>query len=188
MTEISDVRAELSRAIGDAYTAGFHYSFREARDHTRASLINPAVGDILALAEDTPSLVLNYSTVRNAEGGAQTSKSELLRTPDGVVIRHTDVATGKLLAEVDLPAASEHDDDHVFDTLQECIAAFQESEVQAQFQAEANKTCRTQYPHLHCCLRNGNCFSVVLIVRPTSWKCLVSVAYDPAEFFTRLDR
>ncbi len=188
MTELSNIRAELSRSISDSYTAGFLFSFSEERDHTRASLINPAVGDILALAEDTPSLVLNYSTVRSAEGGVQTSKSELLRTQDGMAIRHTDVATGKLLAEVVLPAASRHDDDHLFDTVQECIAAFQESKLQAQFQTEANTTCRTQYPHLHCCLRNGNCFSVVLIVRPTSWKCLVSVAYDPAEFFKRTDR
>lgn len=187
MTDLSDVKAELSRAIGDEYAAGFLFSFSEATDHTRAALINPAVGNILALADDTPRLVLNYSTVSSAEGRTQTSKSELVRTQDGVAIRHTDVATGRLLSEVVLPATSEHDD-HVFDTLEECIAAFQGSDVQAQFQAEANATCRKQYPHFHCCLRNGDCFSIVLIVRPTSWNCLVSVAYAPAEFFARFDR
>ena len=189
MTGFSDIKAQLGEATKDAYTEGFEFALEHGPAGTQATLSNGEIGDILALADGVDNLVLSYGLTKLEGSAVQTHKSELVRTKGGLSLRRSELATGRVIGEFTLPPA--HDlqthDDHKFETLNECIAAFDGSSFQSELQALANKTCLAQFGHLHCCLTDGNCYSVVLIVKPTSWKCLVSIAYDPSEVFAPIN-
>jgi hypothetical protein len=185
MASIEGIREELTEAIKGEYPTGFRFSCAEGPGGVQAALSNGALSGVLALPDGEDGLVLEYGLWRPEGGASQTYRSELVRVGDSLAFRRSDLSSGRVLEEVPLPPAH-HDplhDENEFETLADCIAAFEGSDYQLELQAKANETCRTQFGHLHCCLKTGACYSVVVTVRPTTWRCLVTVAYDGAEVF-----
>ena len=190
MTDFAELQAELESATKDVYTHGFLFALEHGASGTQASLVNGRVGDILALADGTDELILEYGLATRTGGDtSKVHKTELARSQDGLELRRTELATGRIIGQIELPPQHRHaaHDDHEFDTINDCLAAFDKSDFKVELLELANKTCSDQFAHLHCCLTNGDCYSVVIIVRPTSWKCLVSVAYDPAQYLAPLN-
>ncbi len=188
MQDFSDIRQELLAAADDAYAEGFLFSVVYGPAGMQASLTNQDLGDIPALRDGSEAVVFDYGLTQT-DAERLTYRTELIRAGDALAFRRSEMGTGRVLGEVPLPPPhhSPSHDDHEFETINDCIADFEGSDYQAELRKLANETCHTQFGHLHCCLKTGDCYSVVIVVRPTSWRCLATVAHDPAEVFAPLN-
>ena len=180
----------LIHAVRDEYTDRFLYSMAEEPDRTIAALTNSAVQEVIALADDADNLVIKYSMVQTkATTEPEVLKISLVRSDRGLFIQRLDLASGKVVSDIELPKMQQHgsNDDPVHDTINKCIEVYVETDEYKGLQSEANKTCETQYPHVHCCLTDGLCYSVVLIIRPVVWRCKQAIALTPADVFAPIN-
>jgi hypothetical protein len=171
----SDPKEELTRSLKGANVQGYIFETREDDAQAVASLTNPAVRSLIRLEPGTNSVVLSYTSVKDKKSNAtKTYKSEVNRAGEALSILVTDFATGEVVSKDPFPVATPHDPagGPKFDTLEACIADFN-CKHRGELQCEANRTCKNQFAALTCCLNNGQCFSVHLIIRPTSLRCQI---------------
>ncbi len=182
-TTTTDLRGELIRSLKGEYVEGFHFATEEDENQTVASLTNSAVRNFIALEESKTSLVVRYTLVKKKETAtSRVYKIEVVKTGTEVALVVTDMATDELVNKIVLPEPERHDK-HTFESIDDCIADFDSTPFQSALQAEANRTCEDQIAHVLCCLSNGSCFSVVLFIKPTSWRCRLPVALVSSEVF-----
>jgi hypothetical protein len=172
-----DLRGELVRSLKGEDVEGFHFATEEDESQTFASLTNSAVRNLIPMDNNTTNLVLKYTLVKEKKTSAKrTYKAEVVKTGTKLALVVTDIATGEVVSRKAFPEPEPHDlpkGPPTFDTLDECIANFNCMTAPV-LQCKANRTCEDQLAHLICCLNDGQCFSVVLIIRPTAWICIVS--------------
>ena len=183
---LAEMQRELREGLKDQKVDEFHFSCEENSTYSRVSLTNNAIEEFIAFDAEASNFVIGYSITRyRNERDTEIQKTEIVKSDKGNFLRRTNTNTGKTLSEISLADSPKHEsqDDHLFDTLHKCIETFEGSDYQIAVQAEANRTCETQYPHLDCCLTDGTCWSVVLIINPTSWKCRLSLAFNTATVF-----
>jgi hypothetical protein len=174
----SGIREELVRSLKGEDVTGFDFAIEEDENQTVASLTNSAVRDLIRLDDSKTNVVLKYTLVKEKKANAaKTYRTEVVKTGTDLTIGVTDVATSRVVSKMKFPEPEPHhepDRPPLFDTLEECIADFYCTTAPA-LQCEANRTCKDQFAALTCCLKSGQCFSVHLIIRPTSFKCRLSV-------------
>ena len=167
-----DARAELIRSLKGANVDGYVFATRDDESQVLASLTNGAVRNLITIEESATNTVLRYTSVTDKKANTtKTYKAEAVKTGTSLAIVVTDIATGDVLSRDTFPTPQPHGADQPrFDTLEACIKDF-DCKNRGALQCEANRTCKDQFAALTCCLTNGQCFSVHLIIRPTSLRC-----------------
>lgn len=176
-TATADSREELVRSLKGANVDGYHFATEEGDTQVINSLTNSSVRNPIRLDGDESNQVLRYTSVKDkGTNTTRTYKTEAIRSGSTLTIQVSDIATGEVASRKAFPAAAPHDrtgaggSSPTFDSLEDCIADFNCTKKGA-IQCEANRTCEDQFAALTCCLNNGQCFSVHLIIRPTSLRC-----------------
>lgn len=171
-TQQSNPKEELVRVLGSTNLTGFDYEATENDTQMITSFTNSNVKNVIRLEGGTNSVVLKYTSVKDkAKNTTATYKTELSRSGNALAMLVTNFATGDVVSNDRFPTATPHDPaGPTFDSLEDCIKDF-ECKRKGELLCEANRTCKDQYAALTCCLKNGQCFSVHLIVRPTRRIC-----------------
>jgi hypothetical protein len=167
-----DLRAELTRSLKGANVDGYVFATREDDSQVLASLTNSAVRNLITIDEGTTNTVLRYTSVTDKKTNTtKTYKAEAVKTGTSLAIVVTDIVTGDVLSRDTFPVPAPHGSgEPTFDSLEACIKDF-DCKNRGALQCEANRTCKDQFAALTCCLTNGQCFSVHLIIRPTTLRC-----------------
>lgn len=189
-SETIDIKAQLVSKLKGEYVNGFHFAFEEDDKKTVASLSNGAINEIIALEDSASNLIVKYFHVKIKNSKTETIyKLELIKSDEQLSFVSTETVTGRVINTIVVPPHThpEAHDNHTFDTIGDCIADFDSSDFQVTLQQEANRTCEDQLAHVTCCLTDGSCWSLVLIIKPSSWKCLRAVAYTNSGVFAPLD-
>jgi hypothetical protein len=175
----SDPREELVRSLKGANVDGFLFATEEQDNQVVTSLTNSAVRNLITLDKGATNLVLRYTSVKDKKANStQTTKTEVVKTGNALALQVTDIATGQVVSKDAFPPPGSHvPTGPTFDTLEACIQDFNCTRRGA-LQCEADRTCKNQFAALTCCLKNGQCFSVHLIIRPTRLRCLVATFPD----------
>jgi len=179
-TTMPDPREELVRSLKGANVKGYHFATKEDEAEVIASLTNSAVRNLIKLDSGATNLVLRYTSVKDKKTNpARTYKTAITKTGTTLALLVTDIATGEVVSRKTFPAPEPHHKTDTtgppstFDSLEDCIRDFN-CKRRGAIQCEANRTCEDQFAALICCLNNGQCFSVHLIIRPTTLKCKLS--------------
>lgn len=167
-----DPKAELTTALKGADVSAFDFERKEDDTQIVSSFTNRNLKNVVRLEPGTNNLVLKYTSVKDkARNTTTTSKTELTRSENALAIVVTDFNTGAAISKDNFPVAQPHDPaGPTFDSLEDCINDFN-CKRKGELLCEANRTCKDQYAALTCCLKNGQCFSVHLIIRPTRLLC-----------------
>jgi hypothetical protein len=173
----TDPREDLISSLKGANVEGFNFSTEENETQAISSLTNSAVRQLVTLDGGTTSLVLRYTSVRDRKTNiTKTSKTEVAKSGKELTLQVTDIASGEVIFKQIFPVPEPHQPTGAtsgpptFDTLEACINDFNCTR-RGPLECEANRTCQDQYAALTCCLQNGQCFSVHLIIKPTTFKC-----------------
>lgn len=188
--ETIDIKNQLVRNLEGEYLKGFYFSLEEGETETVASLTNSALRKFIILEDSATNVIVRYVLVKNLESSSdKIYKLEIVKSGTELSFVSTEIATGKIVNKIMIPSPVDHKshDNHTFDTIGECIAEFDSSDLQSRLQAEANRTCENQVTHVTCCLTGGSCWSVVLIIKPSSWKCRFSIALPDTGRFALKD-
>lgn len=174
-----DPRQEFIRSLKGANVDGYLFATEEQDNQVVTSLTNSAVRNLITWDNSATNLVLRYTGVKDKKTNTtQTSKTEAVKTGNALAIQVTDIATGQVISKDTFPTAEPHlPTGPTFDTLEDCIKDFNCTRRGA-LQCEADRTCKNQFAALICCLKNGQCFSVHLIIRPTRLRCLIATFPD----------
>jgi hypothetical protein len=167
-----DLRAELTSSLKGANVDGYVFATKEDDGRVLASLTNSAVRNLITIEGGTTNTVLAYTRITDKKANTtKTYKAEAVKTGTSLALVVTDIATGDVLSKDTFPVPEPHGTGGpTFDSLEACIKDF-ECQRRGALQCEANKTCKDQFAALTCCLTNGQCFSVHLIIRPTTFRC-----------------
>ena len=169
-----DQRDELVRSLKGANTDNFHFASKEDDTQVTTSLTNNALRNLVTLDRATNNLVLRYTSVRDKRTNAtKTYKTEIARAGNALTLVVTDIATNEVFSRDTFPSPQPHGGDQKFDSLEACLKDF-DCKHKGALLCEANRTCKPQFAALTCCLTNGQCFSVHLVIKPTSLKCLLA--------------
>ena len=169
-------REELVTSLKGANVESYDFATNEDDTQAVASLTNSAVRNLIRLDSGATNLVLRYTRVKDKKtNSTRTYKTEVTKTGTTLTLLVTDFATGEVVSKDTFPAAEIHNTDTTtpgptFDSLEDCIKDFN-CKNRGALECEANRTCQDQFAALTCCLKNGQCFSVHLIIRPTSLRC-----------------
>ena len=165
-------REDLVRALGGTNLSGFDFESTETDAQLVTSFTNSNVKNVITLEGGTSSVVLKYTSVKDkAKNTSTTYKTELSRSGNTLAMLVTDFASGAIVSRDTFPTPTPHDPaGPTFDSLDDCIKDF-DCKHKGELQCEANRTCRDQLAALTCCLKNGQCFSVHLVIRPTRILC-----------------
>lgn len=170
---------ELRRMLKDANLQGFQFGMQESDSSVTTSFTNGAVRDLINL-DSIEAMPLRYTSVRDKKSRETKSyRTDVVKKDGTLSLAITDLATGGLIETRPFPAADDPGNPTTsppaggFDSLQQCIAAFN-CEHGGRLQCEANRTCKDQPAATTCCLKSGECDSVHLNVRPTAPRCLIS--------------
>jgi len=176
-TTRSDPREDLVRSLKGANVEGYHFATKEDDTQVIASLTNSAVRNLIKFDGGVTNLVLRYTSVRDkSTNTTRTYKTEITKAGTALTLLVTDIATGEVVSKDTFPAPESHRKTDTtgrgptFDSLEDCIRDF-DCTRRGALQCEANRTCQDQFAALICCLKNGQCFSVHLIIRPTTLRC-----------------
>jgi hypothetical protein len=172
---MADQKQALLRMLKGRYVKGYHFSLQEDENKVVASLTNSAVRKPIDLNRAGADLTLGYTQVKDKKKRTtRTFKSEVKTDGSSVAIIVRDLATNRVISKNSFPSPTPHDHpgDTGFETLQQCIQDFR-CKHGGELQCEANRTCKTQFAALTCCLNNGNCFSVHLVFHPNSLRCQI---------------
>jgi hypothetical protein len=178
-TTTPDPREELLRALKGANVEGYYFATEEDETQMVASLTNSAVRNLIILDSGDTNLVLRYTGIKDKKTGTpKTYKTEAIKAGAELTLLVTDIATGEVVRRVAFPAPEPHTKSDTtgpppaFDSLEDCLRDFNCTRRGA-LQCEANRTCEDQFAALICCLSNGQCYSVHLIIKPTSLRCIL---------------
>jgi hypothetical protein len=168
----SDPKAELTSALKGADVSAFDFERKEDDTQVVSSFTNRNLKNVVRLEPGTNNVVLKYTSIRDkGKNTTQISKTELTRSDNALAIVVTDFNTGAAISKDTFPTATPHEPTGpTFDSLEACIEDFN-CKHRGELLCEANRTCKDQYAALTCCLKNGQCFSVHLIIRPTRLLC-----------------
>jgi hypothetical protein len=172
----SDPKEELTRSLKGANVQGYIFETREDDAQAVASLTNPAVRSLIKLEPGTNNVVLSYTSVKDKKSNStKTYKAEVNRAGEALSILVTDFATGEVVSKDTFPPDEPCCPPGVpkFNTIKECTTDF-DCKHRGAILCEANRTCKDQFASMICCLNNGDCFSVHVIIRPTSLTCLLT--------------
>ena len=172
----TDPKEELLNSLKGANVDGYVFATREDNAQVVTSLTNSAVQDIIKLDDGANNVVLRYTSVKDKNtNSTKIYKAEVVKSGTSLSILVTDMATGEAIvketyAPPELP--DNPDQRPTFDSLEACIQDFNCTRRGA-ILCEANRTCKNQTAALTCWLKNGQGFSVHLLIKPTSPKCLL---------------
>jgi hypothetical protein len=172
---MADQKQALLRMLKSRYIKGYHFSLQEDENKVVASLTNSAVRKPIDLNRAGADLILGYTQVKDKKKRTtQTFKSEVKTDGSSVAIIVRDLATNRVISKNSFPSPTPHDHpgDTGFETLEQCIQDFR-CKHGGELQCEANRTCKTQYAAITCCLNNGNCYSVHLVFLPNTLRCQI---------------
>jgi hypothetical protein len=176
-------REELVSSLKGANVDGFEFATTEDDAQEVASLTSKAVKELTNMDSGPTSIVLRYTRVKDKKANtAKTFKAEMTRSGKELTLQVTDIGSSEIVSKNTFTPVA-HDPGptprpQTFNTLEDCIRDF-DCNRRGALQCEANRTCKDQFAALSCCLNNGQCFSVHIIVRPTSLRCvLISVVAD----------
>jgi hypothetical protein len=177
---MADQKQELLRKLKGKNIKGYHFSLQEDENKVVASLTNSAVRKPIDLNRAGANLILSYTQVKDKKKRTtRTFKSEVKTNGSYVAIIIRDLVTNRVISKNSFPSPTPHD--HTgFETLEQCIQDFR-CKHGGELQCEANRTCKTQFAALTCCLNNGNCFSVHLVFHPNSLRCQILSNVPPLE-------
>jgi hypothetical protein len=181
-----DVKSQLVQSLQGEYLKGFNFAYEENETHRIASLTNDAARKLIAIDDDATSMTVRYIQVHDKKSDTNAIyKLDVVKRSENLSLVSTDVRANRVVKEIVVPefVRQRAQDDHTYDTLEECIASFDNSEIQIGLQQEANKTCEYQTAHIHCELTDGSSVSVVLIVEPTAWRCFFNVGLPKSPTF-----
>ena len=180
---MADQKQALLRMLKGRYVKGYHFSLQEDENKVIASLTNSAVRKPIDLNRAGADLILGYTQVKDKKKRTtRTFKSEVKTDGSSVAIIVRDLATNRVISKDSFPSPTPHDHpgDTGFQTLEQCIQDFR-CKHGGELQCDANRTCKTQFAALTCCLNNGNCFSVHLVFPPNSLRCQILSNVLPLE-------
>jgi hypothetical protein len=168
----TNAREDLVRALGNTNLSGFDFESTENDAQLITSFTNSNVKSVIRLEGGTNSVVLKYTGVKDkGKNTSTTYKTELSRSGNTLAMLVTDLASGAIVSRDTFPPPTSHDPvGPTFDSLEDCINDF-DCKRKGALQCEANRTCKDQFAALTCCLKNGECYSVHLIIRPTRILC-----------------
>ncbi len=181
-TPTPDAREELRRSLRGADVTGYTFRAVETESHSTTSLTNPALREPLTLDKAHPHAVLSYARVYDKKAGTSKAyRTEVVPSSTGLALRVTDLDTNAIAMEKTFPAPPQPHEgvpcpsssSGPFGSLSACIAEF-DCACRGAMQCEVNKTCEEQVAALSCCLTNGQCFSVHIVVKPNSIRCQVA--------------
>jgi hypothetical protein len=168
---------------------GFNFGTEENETQTISSLTNSAVRQLVTLDGGTTNLVLRYTSVKGKKTNVtRTSRAEIVKSGKELTLQVTDIANGEVIFRQRFPVPEPHQraggigGPPTFDTLEAWLRDF-DCTRRGTLQCEANRTCQDQYAALTCCLTNGQCFSVHLIIKPTTFKCTRTFVIPDLEGF-----
>ena len=170
---MADQKQALLRMLKGRYVKGYHFSLQEDENKVIASLTNSAVRKPIDLNRAGADLILGYTQVKDKKKRTtRTFKSEVKTDGSSVAIIVRDLATNRVISKDSFPSPTprDHPGDTGFQTLEQCIQDFR-CKHGGELQCGANRTCKTQFAALTCCLNNRNCFSVHLVFPPNSLRC-----------------
>ena len=177
---MADQKQELLRVLKGKNVKGYHFSLQEDENKVVALLINSAVRKPIDLNRVGADLILGYTQVKDKKKRTtRTFKSEVKTNGSSVAIIVRDLVTNRVISKNSFPLPTPHDGT-VFETLEQCMQDFR-CKHGGELQCEANRTCKTQFTALTCCLNNGNCFSVHLVFHPNSLLCQILSNVPPLE-------
>lgn len=168
----ADPKAELTNALKGADVSQFDFERKEDDTQIVSSFTNRNLKNVVRVEPNTNNIVLKYTSVKDkGRNTTQVSKTELTRSDKTLAIVVTDFNTGAAISKDTFPPPTPHTPSGpTFDTLEACIEDFN-CKRRGELQCEANRTCKDQFAALTCCLKNGQCFSVHLVIRPTRPLC-----------------
>lgn len=171
-----DPRKELLDSVEGANVEGYLFAFKEDAARMTSSLSNRSLQDLVQLGERDAGLVLGYTRVKdNQTKTATTYKSEVVKKDSSLALVVTDLATDKVVDRQDFPVPGPAcEPPGEFDSLAACVEEFNCTRKGALL-CEANRTCEPQFAALTCCLKNGQIFSVHLIIKPTRIRCQIAI-------------
>jgi hypothetical protein len=176
---MADHKQELLRVLKGKNVKGYDFSLQEDENKVVTSLTNSALRKPIDLNRAGAVLILSYTQVRDKKKRTtRTFKSEVKTNGPDVAIIVRDLITNRVVSKNSFPSPTAHDSG--FKTLGQCIQDFR-CKHGGELQCEANRTCKTQYAALTCCLNNGNCFSVHLVFHPNSLRCQILSNVPPLE-------
>jgi hypothetical protein len=177
---MADQKQELLRKLKGKKVKGYDFSLQEDENKVVASLTNSAVRKPIDLNKAGVDLILGYTLVKDKKKRTtRTFKSEVKTNGSSVAIIVRALVTNRVFSKNSFPSPTPHDDTR-FETLEKCIQDFR-CKHGGELQCEANRTCKTQFAALTCCLNNGNCFSVHLVFHPNSLLCQILSNVPPLE-------
>lgn len=169
-TPQSDPKAELTSALKGADVSQFDFERKEDDTQIVSSFTNRNLKNVVRVEPGTNNIVLKYTSVKDkGRNTTQVSKTELTRSDKTLAIVVTDFNTGAAISKDTFPPPGPHAGP-TFDSLEACIEDFN-CKHKGELLCEANRTCKNQYAALTCCLKNGQCFSVHLVIMPTRPFC-----------------
>jgi hypothetical protein len=171
---LEDPRGELLDSLEGANVEGYLFALKEDAARTTSSLTNRSVQDLVQLGERDTGTVLGYTRVKdNQTKAATTYRSEVVKKDSSLALVVTDLATDKVVDRREFPVPGPACEP-LFDSLAACVEEFNCTHKGALL-CEANRTCEPQFAALTCCLKNGDIFSVHLIIKPTRIRCQIVV-------------
>jgi hypothetical protein len=171
-TTVTDPKGELIGSLKGAEVEGYFFAMSEDDAQTTSSLTNNVLNDLVTFGKEDANLVLRYTRVKDKKTNAiSTYRSEVIKKDTSLTLVVTDLATDKVVEEKPFPAAGPAcQPPGEFDSLTACINEFNCTN-KGPLLCEANRTCDPQLVALTCCLKNGQIFSVHLIINPDSFRC-----------------
>lgn len=168
----ADPKAALLAELKDAKVDGYFFRIEADDKQEIASLTDSAVDSTITLGSGDANVVLRYARVTDKKTNTtRTYKTEIIKKGTDVRLRVADIRTGEIVTDQNFPPGPPHQPaDPVFNNLQECLADF-DCRRRPALQAEANRTCKTQFAWLTCFFKDGNGVSVHLFIKPTRRIC-----------------
>jgi hypothetical protein len=178
-----DPREDLVKLLKGASVDGYFFATKEDADQSVATLTNPTLREPVKL-DSTNRLVLQYANVKDKKANTtKTLKAEIVRGEGGYKLFVTDVVADRVIAE-EAFAPRLCPGVPVFDTLDQCFEDFN-CKVLPELQCEANKTCKNIRTELRCCMRDGTEIHALILIVPTSRRCIVAFPFDIDQVLVR---
>lgn len=175
-TSAPNPRDELIRSLKGANVDGYFFRTKEDNNQVITSLINNTLGSPVKL-DSSNRLVIGYANVKDKKANTtKTLKAEIVKDGEGYSLRVEDIVAGGLVIDERFaprlcPGVP------VFDTFDQCIDDFN-CKVLPELQCEANRTCKTIRTELRCCMRDGTEIHALILIVPTSIRCIVAFPFD----------
>lgn len=171
-----DAREELVRSLKGQDVNGYLFATKEEADRVTTTLTNPAIANPVKL-DSSNSLVIGYASVKDKKTNAtQILKAEIVRIDNGTRLRATDMnANRQVIDELFNPRLCPGQP--VFNNLDECFDDFN-CKVKPELECEANKSCKTLFFDVDCCLKDGTRLEALVIIKPTRLRCLIAFPFD----------